>query len=50
MKKTYISPAVEQEAVVLEAGIAVSGASIVITDGESETMLEDWEKGNENWW
>lgn len=48
MKKTYISPAIEQEQVMLEAGIATSQASIIIPDDPA--MLEDWEKGNEDWW
>ena len=44
-KKLYNAPAVEQEEVVLEEGIAVSPASeIMLLDPEA------WEEGNTNWW
>lgn len=46
-KKHYKAPAIEQEEVVLEAGIAVS--TIIIENGEG-TMLEDWKEGNTDWW
>ena len=46
-KKHYNAPAIEQEEVMLEAGIAVS--TIIIESGEG-TMLEDWKEGNTNWW
>ena len=47
IKKHYNAPAIEQEEVVLEAGIAVS--TIIIENGEG-TMLEDWQEGNTDWW
>lgn len=45
-KKHYKAPAIEQEEVVLEAGIAAS-ATIVIEDG---IVLDDWKEGNTDWW
>ena len=46
IKKQYKAPAIEQEEVVLEAGIAAS-AAIVIEDG---IVLDDWKEGNTDWW
>ena len=46
IKKHYNAPAIEQEEVVLEAGIAAS-ATIVIEDG---IVLDDWKEGNTDWW
>lgn len=46
IKKHYKAPAIEQEEVVLEAGIAAS-ATIVIEDG---IVLDDWKEGNTDWW
>lgn len=49
MKKTYITPAIEQEEVVVEAGIAVS--SIYLFDSiQGDKTPEDWEEGNTDWW
>ena len=42
MKKTYLSPAIEQENVVVEQGIAASynvGVNDLIYDGEDEYLL-----------
>ena len=52
MKKTYISPAIEQESLMLEKGIAVSGNIIIGNDinGGTEDDLQDRTKGNEDWW
>lgn len=49
IKKHYNAPAIEQEEVVLEAGIAAS-ATIIIEDNEEGTVLEDWKEGNTDWW
>lgn len=48
-KRTYNAPTVEQESVMVEAGIAAS-ATIIIEDNEDGTVLEDWKEGNTNWW
>lgn len=45
-KRTYNAPTVEQESVMVEAGIAAS-ATIVIEDG---IVLDDWKEGNTDWW
>lgn len=49
MKKTYITPAIEQEEVVVEAGIAVSAIYLFDTIHGDNTP-EDWEEGNTDWW
>ncbi|MBR3681979.1 MAG: hypothetical protein IKM41_03815 [Tidjanibacter sp.] len=46
-KKTYNAPAVEQEKVVLEAGIAVSGAEEVSID--NGVTPDAWKEGNKDW-
>lgn len=45
-KKLYNAPAIVQEEVVLEQGIAVS------TEATEMTLIqpEEWEEGNTNWW
>lgn len=48
MKKTYITPAIEQEEVVVEAGIAVS--AIYLDSIQGDNTPEDWVMGNDNWW
>ena len=52
MKKTYITPAIEQEEIVVEAGIAVSAVYIqdIIIGEETQDALEDWDEGHTNWW
>ena len=54
MKKTYISPAIEQESLMLEKGIAVSGNGNIIIgndiNGGTEDDLQDWTEGNLGWW
>jgi hypothetical protein len=42
-KKSYSAPCIQQEEVILEAGIATSaGVEIIIP--------EEWEEGNTDWW
>lgn len=49
-KRTYNAPVLEQEQVVLEAGIAVS--ETIIPDPAIETGVapEAWKEGNTDWW
>ncbi|MBQ2796213.1 MAG: hypothetical protein IJD12_02550 [Tidjanibacter sp.] len=47
-KKTYNAPAIEQEKVVLEAGIAVSGTEEIIINPDGVTP-EAWKEGNTDW-
>ncbi len=46
-KRIYNAPTVEQESVMVEAGIATSTTIAIKDDG---THLEDWQEGNTNWW
>ena len=43
-KKTYNSPSLSQEEVVLEMGIAVSEGKVELI------MPEEWQEGNTGWW
>lgn len=42
-KKNYLAPCIEQEEVMLEAGIATSTQVDII-------MPDEWEEGNTDWW
>ena len=46
-KRIYNAPTVEQESVMVEAGIATS-ATIIIND--NPVTPEEWGEGNIGWW